>query len=65
MNPILRQVAGYAVRKLAADPKLRAKAVKAARAALEEGQRIAGDEDRARAAGRAVRRALDKLQSSR
>ena len=63
MNPILRQVASHAVRRLAADPKFRAQAMKVARAALDEGQKIARDEDRARAAGRAVRRALGWLQS--
>ena len=63
MNPILRHVAGYAVRRLAADPEFRARAMRVARAALDEGQKIARDEDRARAAGRAVRRALDKLNS--
>lgn len=63
MNPIFRQFASYAVRRLASDPKFRAKAITVARVALDEGQKIAGDQDRARAAGRAVRRAMDKLQN--
>ncbi len=63
MSLLLRQVARYAVQKLASDPELRRKTADAARTVAEEARQIAAEDDRARAAGRAVRRALNRLQA--
>ena len=62
MSLLLRHIARYAAQRLAASPRAREMANKAARAALDEGKRIAGQEDRARAAGRALRRAVNRLR---
>lgn len=62
---LLRQLAQYAARKLASDPAAREQAAKAARAVAREAQQIVSDEDRAKAAGRAFRRALNKLQDDK
>ncbi len=61
----LRHIARYAAQKLASDPRVREQAATAARAVIDEAKQIAGREDKARAAGRAVRRALNKLQGDR
>ena len=65
MSLFLRQIARYAAQRLAADPQARDKAVKTARVLVDEAKIIARDEDRARAAGRATRRAIDKLRGNR
>ena len=65
MSLFLRNIARYAAQKLASDPRAREKAAKAARVVAGEAKQIARDEDRARAAGRAVRRAINKLQGER
>ncbi len=65
MSVLLRQIARYVAQRAAADPAVRQKVVKAARGVVEEAKQIAKEDDRAYAAGRAVRRALDKLQSRR
>lgn len=65
MSPILRHLARYAAQKLSSDPRVREKAGKAARAVVGEAKQIARGEDKARAAGRAVRRAMNKLQGDR
>ena len=62
MSLLLRQIARYAAQKLAANPKVREKAAEAARVAVDETRKIAREEDRARAAGRALRRAMNKVQ---
>lgn len=62
MSFLVRQIARYAVKKLASNPRAREKAAEVARALGGEAKQIARGEDRARAAGRAVRRALNKLQ---
>ncbi len=62
MSIFLRQIARYAAQKLASDPRLRQQAATAARVVVDEARQIAAKEDKARAAGRAVRRALNKLQ---
>ena len=62
---LLRQVARYVAQRVASDPEAREKVVKAARGFVEEAKRIAKEDDRAYAAGRAFRRALDKLRSNR
>ncbi len=62
---LFRQLARFAAQKFASDPRLRAKTAEAARQAVEEAKQIAQQKDRARGAGRAVRRALNKLQGDR
>ncbi len=62
MSFILRNVAHYAAQKLASNPQARETAAKAARVVVDEAKQIARREDKARAAGRAVRRAMNKLQ---
>ena len=65
MSFLLRHIARYAAQKLASNPWAREKAVKAARVVVGEARQIARGEDRARAAGRALRRAMNKLQGDR
>ena len=62
---LFRQIARFVAQKIASDPELRTKTAKAARYAMEEAKQIAREEDRPRAAGRAVRRALNKLRVDR
>ena len=62
MSVILRNIARYAAQKLASDPRVRETAAKAARVVVAEAEQIARRDDKARAAGRAVRRAMNKLQ---
>ena len=62
---LLRNIARYAAQKLASNPQVRETAAKAARVAVDEARQIARKEDKAFAAGRAVRRALNKLQGDR
>ncbi len=64
MSFLLRHMARYAAQKLASHPWAREKAAKAARV-VGEARQIARGEDRARAAGRALRRAMNKLQGDR
>jgi hypothetical protein len=65
MSFLLRNIARYAAQKLASDPRAKEKAAKAARVVVGEAKQIARGEDRARAAGRALRRAMKKLQGDR
>jgi hypothetical protein len=65
MSFLLRNIARYAVQKLTSDPRAKEKAAKAARVVVGEAKQIARGEDRARAAGRALRRAMNKLQGHR
>ncbi len=58
----LRNLALMAARKLAQDPDARAKAADLARKAGREAGRIARSDDRAHAAGQAVRRAREGLR---
>ena len=62
MSFILRNIARYAAQKLASDPRVRESAAKAARVVVDEAEQIARWEDKALNAGRAVRRAMNKLQ---
>ncbi len=62
MSFLLRNIARYAAQKLASNPQVRKTAAKAARVVVNEAKEIARKEDKARAAGRAVRRAMNKLQ---
>ena len=65
MSVLLRHIARYAAQKLASDPRAKEMAAKAARVVVDEARQIARGEDRARAAGRALRRAMNKLQGDR
>lgn len=65
MSVLLRRVARYVAQKAASDPEAREKMVKGARVVLAEAKQIAKEDDRAYAAGRAFRRAFDKLQGNR
>ncbi len=65
MSLLLRQIARYASQKLAADPRVREKAAKAARVVVDEARQIARGEDKARAAGRVLRRVMNKMQGDR
>ena len=65
MSFLLRHIARYAAQKLATDPRARETAAKAARVVVGKARQIARGEDRARAAGRALRRALNKLRGDR
>ncbi len=65
MSPLLRHIGRYVTQKLASDPLAREKASKVASAVVGEASKIARGEDRAREAGRAVRRAMNKLQGDR
>ncbi len=64
MSFLLRHIARYAAQKLASNPRARETAAKAARVVVEA-RHIARREDKARAAGRALRRAINKLQGDR
>jgi len=65
MSFLLRNVARYVAQKLASDPRVRETAAKAARVVVDEAKLIAREDEKARAVGRAVRRALNKLQGDR
>ncbi len=65
MSSLLRHIGRYAAQKLASDPRAKEKAAKVASVVVGEASQIARGEDRARAAGRAVRRAMNKLQGHR
>ena len=62
MSFLLRHIARYAAQKLASDPRAREKVAKVARGVVDEARRIAREKDKARAAGRALRRTMNKLQ---
>ncbi len=63
MSILFRQLTRYVTQKVASDPRAREMATKAARGVIEEAKQIVKEDDRAYAAGRAVRRALNKLQN--
>ncbi len=65
MSFLLRNVVRYAAQKLASNPRARETAAKAARVVVDEARHIARRKDKARAAGRALRRAMNKLQGDR
>ena len=65
MTMLLRQIARYVAQKAAADPRAREIALKAAQSAADEAKHIARQDDRAYAAGRAVRQALNRLNNGR
>jgi len=63
MSFLLRHISRYAAQKLASDPRAREKAAKVARDVVDEARHIAREKDKARAAGRALRRIMNKLRS--
>lgn len=65
MSLLLRKLARYVAQKAASDPQAREKAVKTAAGVVEQAKLIAREDDPAYAAGRAFRRAFDKLQNGR
>ncbi len=65
MSLLLRNLARYAAQKLTSNPRVRETAAKAARVAVDEAKDIARKEDKAFAAGRAVRRAMNRIQVDR
>ena len=62
---LLSQFARTLVRKVTSDPKARAKFQQAASTVAREAGRIAKEDDRAYAAGKAFKRALNKLQDGK
>ena len=65
MSLFLSRVVRFALRKIAFEPRTRGVVIKAARGLADEARLIAEDKDRARAAGRSLRRAIDKAQGGR
>ena len=65
MSMLLRRIARYVTQKVASDPDAKEKAIKLAHDVVDEAKQIAKEDDRAYAAGRAVRRAFNKLLSGR
>jgi len=62
MSLFLSRLARYAAQRIAYDPRARDTALTVARSVVNEARVVARDEDPARAAGRAVRRALNRWQ---
>jgi len=62
MSFIIRRALRFAAQKVASDPRAREKAGQYARLISEEVRTISREEDRARAAGRSVRRFLKQWQ---
>ena len=62
MSIFLNRIIRLAAQKVAANPKVRSAAARAAREAAGEAKVIARDKNKARAAGRSVRRMLGKLR---
>jgi hypothetical protein len=65
VSVLMRQIARYAARRAASDPEVRAKALGAAQSVMAEAKQIAREDNRAYAAGRALRRAVEKLRTAR
>ena len=62
MSFLLRHIARYVAQKLASNPLAREKAAGVARVVVGEARQFVRREDKAQAAGRALRRAMNKLQ---
>ena len=60
---ILRQLIYYAAQKAADNPEAREKAIETARVVVEKSKQFAKEDNRAFAAGRAVRQAFEKLKN--
>ena len=65
MSILLRKIARYAAQKVASSPEAKEMAIKAARGVVQETKQIAREDDRAHAAGKAVRRAYNKFLNNR
>lgn len=65
MSMLLRQLARYVAQKAASDPRAKEIALRAAQGAVDEAKHIARQDDKAYAAGRAVRQALKRMQNDR
>jgi hypothetical protein len=63
MAALFRHLSRYMTQKIASDPRAREMAAKAAQGVVNEAKQIAKEDDPAYAAGRAVKRALNKLQN--
>jgi hypothetical protein len=59
---LLNRLVRLAAQRIMYSPQARTAAAKAARALASEAKLIAGEKDKARAAGRSLRRALNNLQ---
>jgi hypothetical protein len=62
MSIVFNRLLRMAARKIVMDPRVRSAASRATREAAEEVKVIAREKDKARAAGRSLRRALGRLQ---
>ncbi|MFK8032591.1 MAG: hypothetical protein AB8B94_00480 [Hyphomicrobiales bacterium] len=65
MSLLIRKIAQYVAQKAASDPEAREKMLRVARGAAGEAKKIAKENDPAYAAGRALRRALNRSQNNR
>lgn len=65
MSLVFSRILRMAAQKIAMDPRVRSAASRAAREAAEEVKVIAREKDKARAAGRSLRRVLGRLQGGR
>lgn len=65
MSIFVSRIIRFAAQKIVSSPQARSAATKAAREVAGEAKLIARDKDKARAAGRSVRRALGRLQGER
>ncbi len=65
MSVLLSKIARYIVQKAASDPQIRDMVAKVALGVAADTKQLAGENDRAYAAGRALRRALNKSQQNR
>jgi uncharacterized membrane protein len=65
MSLLFRKIARYVAQKAATDPAVKETMAKVARSVVDESKHIAKQDDRAYAAGRAFRRAFDRLQNNR
>jgi len=62
LSMLLNRLVRLAAQRIVHSPQARLAAAKAAEALVGEAKLIAGDKDKARAAGRSLRRALNNLQ---
>jgi predicted ATP-dependent protease len=65
MSALFRQLVRYAAQKVASDPEMKEKVINAAQEAVREARQVAGEDERAYAAGKACRRAFDRLLNNR
>lgn len=65
MSIFYSRIVRMAAQRILMDPRVRSAAARAAREAADEVKLIAREKDKARAAGRSLRRALGRLQGGR